>query len=199
MSSPPSPAQPAPGSRKGQSRSDSVKAAPGVHAGGGPHVLTSTVLALLSIGVALGLVFAWSGYADRYAQLTDGWRLGGTRLVEITLIPQDKDNLACASDMVIGGLHCAYRSSHQPFGPADEAHTLRPYNTTGSELFLGGGLWSLPVLQGQLPRDRFSVACNYTVLGVAKSVSLRWSPTGSFDPLKPTITVGRLSDCVIPQ
>jgi hypothetical protein len=168
---------------------------------GAPRVLTSTVVALLSIGVGLWLVFKWSGYGDRYAQLTDGWRLGGTRLIEITLIPQDKDNLACASDLVVEGLHCGYRANRQPFDPKgpDEAHTLRPYNTTASELFLGAGLWDLPALRGQLPRDRFSVACNYTVVGVAKSVALRWSPTGPFDPLKPTVTVGRLTDCVIPQ
>ena len=180
----------------GAPASESSVTGPGV-----PHVLTSTVVALLSIGVGLGLVFAWSGYGDRYAQLTDGWRLGGTRLIEITLVAQDKDNLACASDLVMDGLHCAYRADRRPFDPggADEAHTLRPYNTTASELFLGGGLWGLPALARQLPRDRFTVACNYTVLGVAKSVSLRWSPTGPFDPLKPTVTVGRLSDCVIPQ
>jgi len=43
------------------------------------------------------------------------------------------------------------------------------------------------------------VACNYKVLGVLKSVGLRWAVNGSFDPVKQSVTVGALTDCVLPK
>ena len=67
------------------------------------------------------------------------------------------------------------------------------------ELFLAAGLWQAPILQGTLPAERFTVVCNYHIIGVLKAVSLRWSPTASFNPVDQSVTVGTLSDCAIPQ
>ena len=47
--------------------------------------------------------------------------------------------------------------------------------------------------------ERFTVVCNYHVVGVLKSAALRWALNGSFNPLEQSVAVGNLSDCVIPQ
>ncbi len=164
-------------------------------------MLLYTVFGFLCMGIALWLVFSWSGYKDRYSQQTEGWRLGSTRMIEVTLIREDKKNLACASDRSFDQIHCGFRANNQPWGPGPEqdGNTLQPYNTIKNELFLAAGLWTAPVLQGELPTSRFTVVCNYHIKGVLKNVSLRWSATGSFSPVDQSVTVGSLTDCVIPQ
>jgi hypothetical protein len=165
-------------------------------------VLMPTALSLFCIGFTLWLVYAWSGYSSKYSQTTDSWRLNSTKMIEITLVAEDKVNLACASDVVVGGLHCGHRGNQQQYGntdPANDGQVLQPYNTVANELFLGAGLWMSKSLPKVLPNVRFTVMCNYKVLGAAKSVSLRWAPKGSFDPLKNSVAVGTLSDCVIPE
>ncbi|MBN2573360.1 MAG: hypothetical protein JXP73_02230 [Deltaproteobacteria bacterium] len=165
------------------------------------NVLLYTVFGLLCIGIALWLVLAWSGYKDKYSQQTEGWRLGSTKMLEITLIREDKKNLACASDKTFGDIHCGYYRNGSPFGakPEDDPHILQPFNTVKNELFLAAGLWHAPVLRGTLPAERFTVVCNYHIVGVLKAVALRWSPTGNFGPVDQSVAVGTLSDCTIPQ
>ncbi len=165
------------------------------------NVLMKTVFSLFVIGLVVGLVFAWTGYANRYAQVTEGWHLGQTKLVEVTVVKEDKGRLACASDVISDDVHCGFRASGQPFEAStqEDSHVLSPYNTVKNELFLAAGLWTSAALRGPLPTERFTVACNYKVLGVLKSVGLRWQPNGSFDPVKQSVTVGSLTDCVIPK
>jgi hypothetical protein len=165
------------------------------------NFLLYTVFTLLCTGIALWLVFASAGYKNKYSQKTEGWQLGSTRMIEITLIREDKKNLACASEKFFGAIHCGYRLGGLPFGPMPEndPHILQPFNTVKNELFLAAGLWQAPILQGTLPAERFTVVCNYHILGVLKAVSLRWSPTASFNPADQSVTVGTVSDCVIPQ
>lgn len=165
------------------------------------NVILYTAFGFFAMGVVLWLLFAWSGYKEKYSQLTEGWHLGGTRMVEITLVREDKKNLACASDKTFGDTHCGYRANGQPFGANGEvdAHTQQPYNTIKNELFLGAGLWASPALPAILPAERFTVVCNYRVVGVAKSVALRWSSTGTFNPVDQSAAIGTLTDCVIPQ
>jgi hypothetical protein len=76
---------------------------------------------------------------------------------------------------------------------------LQPFNTVKNELFLAAGLWQAPILHEPLPAERFTVVCNYRVLGVLRAVSLRWSLTGNFGPVDQSVAVGTLSDCTIPQ
>lgn len=165
------------------------------------RVLLYTVFALLCFGVALWLVFAWAGYKEKYSQANDGWRLGSTKMLEITLIREDKRNLACASDRSFGEIRCAHARDGRFLGtnPADSPNILQPFNTVKNELFLAAGLWQSPVLKEPLPTERFTVVCNYHVVGVLKAVALRWSPTGTFGPVDQSVPAGRLSDCVIPQ
>jgi len=165
------------------------------------NALLYTVFGLLCTGVALWLVLAWSGYKERYSQQTEGWRLDSTKMVEITLIRDDRKNLACASERSFGGVQCGFHLDGRPFGPTPEndPHILQPFNTIKNELFLAAGLWQAPILRGALPTERFTVVCNYHIVGVLKAVSLRWSPTGNFGPVDQSVAAGTLSDCVIPQ
>jgi hypothetical protein len=162
-------------------------------------VLCCTLLSLFIIGFGVWLIFAWSGYSERYSQMTDGWHKGGTYSIELTVIREDVNNLACASDLVVDGLRCGHRANGQPVQPAPEDRVLlRPYNTVDSVLLLGAGLWSAPGMRGPLPTARFTVVCEFHMLGVIKSVKTRWSPAGAFLPTSRSLPVGTLSGCVIP-
>lgn len=165
------------------------------------NLLLYTVFGFLCIGVALWLVLAWAGYKEKYSQHTEGWHLGATRMIEITLIREDKKNLACASDKTFGNVHCGYHANSQPKGttPESDPNVLQPFNTVKNELFLAAGLWQSPILREPLPKERFTVVCNYHVLGVLKAVSLRWSATGNFSPVDQSVAAGNLTDCAIPQ
>jgi hypothetical protein len=165
------------------------------------NVLCYTLLSLFIVSFAVWAIYAWIGYGKRYAPNADGWYVGGTRSIEITLVRDDMQNLDCASDLVLEGLHCAYGANQQPFASnaTPDAARLRPYNTAENVLFLGAGLWSSPGLAGPLPTDRFTVTCNYRMVSAIKSVALRWSAAGTFSPVKSSVPAGLLSDCVIPQ
>ena len=164
------------------------------------NVLCYTLLSLFVVCFAVWATFAWTGYGKRYAALAEGWSAGGTRFVEITLVREDKQNLDCASDLVIEGLHCAYRADQRPFDPGGTSETvrLRPYNTVDNVAFLGAGLWSSPGL-ASLPSERFTVVCNYRMVSALKSVAMRWSAGSAFTHDKKSIPAGLLSDCVIPR
>jgi hypothetical protein len=166
-----------------------------------PGFLMYTVFGFLCLGVVVWLLFAWTGYKEKYSQITEGWHLGGTKMIEITLIRDDRKNLACASDKTFGPVRCGYHLNGQPAGAsaAEDPNVLQPFNTIKNELFLAAGLWQSPILIGTLPAERFTVVCNYHVVGVLKAVSLRWSPTGNFNPVDQSVAVGTLSDCVVPQ
>ena len=165
------------------------------------RVILNTVFGLLCIGVALWLVLAWAGYKEKYTQQTEGWRLGSTRMLEVTIIREDKKNLACASDRSFGEIRCAHARDGKFLGtnPADSPNILQPFNTVKNELFLAAGLWQSPILKEPLPTERFTVVCNYHVVGVLKAVALRWSPTGTFGPVDQSVAAGTLSNCAIPQ
>ena len=165
-------------------------------------VLRLTLFSLFTIVVVVGLLFAWTGYSNRYAQVTEGWHIGQTKLVEVTVVREDKDRLACASDVLIEDIHCGWHANGTPFDAhtQNDGHVISPYNTVKNELFLAAGLWtSLTASQKQIPTERFTAACNLNIQGVLKSVSLRWQATASFDPVKQSVAVGTLSNCVIPK
>lgn len=165
-------------------------------------LLMKTIFAFVIIISVLGVFFAWTGYSNRYAQVTEGWHIGQSKLIEVTVVQEDKGRLACASDVILeDNVHCGFRANGQPFEAStqEDSHVLSPYNTVKNELFLAAGLWTSPALRGRLPNERFTVACNYKITGVLKSVGLRWSANASFEPVKQSVTVGTLTDCVIPK
>jgi hypothetical protein len=182
---------------------EAVQTAPRTRSGG-LEIQLWAITSLLCTGFALWLGFAWSGYASRCALTPQGWQRGATRALELTLIREDLDNLACASDVAVDALHCAFRANRRapqvPMAPG--AHRapelLQPYVTVTGELLLAAGLWRSPLMRGALPTIRFTVVCDYHVTGVMKSVALRWSPSGAFEAARQALPVGSLSNCVLP-
>jgi len=165
------------------------------------NVLILSFLSLFLIGFGVWVFSAGKRYREEYAQSMEGWRVGSTRTVEITLVKEDRRNLSCASDQVIGGLQCGYRGESHGAGPLspDSPQILQPYNTVGNELFLGAGLWNSPDLKEPLPQGRFTVVCNYHITGVIKSASIRFDLAAPFGPIGRTVTVGTLTDCMLPR
>ena len=161
------------------------------------NILLLSFVAFCLIWFGVWVVSAGKRYREEYAQLTEGWRVGTTRMVEVTLVKADKYRLACDASQDLWGLHCGGdRDLHKT---GFEPNMLQPYNTVGNKLFLGAGLWNSPALQEPLPEGRFTVVCNYNIKGVAKSVRVRFAPTGSFVALGKTVTAGTLTECVIPK
>ncbi len=169
--------------------------------GGRCNLLLVSVLSFCLIGFGLAVLFAGKRYREEYAQSIEGWRVGSTRLVEITLVKEDRRNIACASDQVIAGLRCGYGGDLHEARPlsSDSQTTLQPYNTVGNELMLAAGLWTSSELKGPLPQDRFTVQCSYRILGVLRSASVRFHPAAAFAPVTKTLTVGTLTDCTLPR
>ena len=167
------------------------------------NILLLSFLSFALIGFGVWVVSAGKRYREEYGQGqgTEGWRVGNTPVVALTLVREDKRNLACASDQLIAGLHCAYRRDLQQAGPgsADNPQILQPYNTVGNELLLGAGLWTASELKKPLPATRFTVACSYHIEGIAKSASIRFDPAAPFVPAGKAVTVGTLTDCTLTQ
>jgi hypothetical protein len=158
-------------------------------------------LALFVIAFMVWLSLAWGGYARSYAGALEPWHRGGRNFVELTLVSEDRSNLACAANAAVAGLHCGFDAggAPSPMGDADDRHVLRPYNTVNGQLFLGAGLWSSPALAAKLPAQRFTVWCDLEVAGALRSVALRWAPRGTFAPVDKSLAVGELHDCAIPE
>lgn len=164
------------------------------------NALILSFLSFVLIVFGVWLFSAGRKYRAEYAHSMEGWRVGSTRVVELTLIRQDKQNLACAADHEVEGLQCGYRSDSQPVATsADDPRILNPWNTVGNELLLGAGLWNSPGLQGPLPDTRFSVICNYAIKGVMRSALVRFDPAAGFSPIGRPVTVGTLTNCVLPR
>lgn len=161
--------------------------------------LVRSLAVLCCIITLTWLVYSWTGYARRNAHIGDGFHLSSSQLLELTLVREDRDDLACASDAPINGLRCGYQQGGKPVTGEDPKRVLQPYMTTKNELLLGAGLWQSPALAKPLPPGRFTTICNYRLAGATRSVSLRWRATGSFEPYAKVAPVVSLSDCVIPE
>src|SRR5262245_4395134 len=72
----------------------------------------SFVMILLTVWVISGS----KKYRREYADATQGWRVGTSRVVELTVVQQDRTNLGCASDKPIGSLRCGYGADRKPAG-----------------------------------------------------------------------------------
>ncbi len=169
-----------------------------------PRRLNAMVLSLLSLCLIVFGVWLFSAgkrYREEYADTTQPWRVGSTREVELTLVQTDKQNLACASDAVVGGLHCGFQSNFAAAGALspDDPRLLQPYNTTGEELLLGAGLWTSPDLKGPLPPTRFTVVCQYHIGGLIRSAGIRFAATAPFSPVGKVVTAGSLTGCTLPR
>jgi hypothetical protein len=163
--------------------------------------LLFSFLAFLLIAFGVLVVLGGKRYREEYSAATQGWKVGTTRVVEVTIVREDKTNLACASDHTIAGLRCGYRRDKERVASlsADKPEMLQPYSTLAGELLLGAGLWTAPDLKQDLPTGRFSAVCNYNIKGVMKSARVRFDPKSSFNPMGKSATAGTLTDCVVPR
>ena len=72
------------------------------------------MLSLFGIVFSVWLLFTLTGYGAKYARQADGWRIGGVRPIEITLVQEEVKNLGCASEVVVGGLTVAFATTGIP-------------------------------------------------------------------------------------
>lgn len=160
--------------------------------------LIRVTLALFVIGLGVWLLLARTTYRREYSGTGVAWHRGAHNFIEITLIREDDANLACAADATIQGLQCGFRADRRPAPSNDDPHLLRPYKTVNGEVFLGAGLWSSLASRGRLPADRFTVTCDFEIVGALRSVALRWSNKGAFEASDRTLAAGVLRECAIP-
>src|SRR5262245_52313800 len=81
---------------------------PGEHVEERYNPLLVSFLTLFLITFGVWLVTGGKRYREEYAEATEGWRVGTTHTVELTLVADDKVKLGCASRHVVAGLRCGY-------------------------------------------------------------------------------------------
>jgi hypothetical protein len=188
------------GDRDRNVRVPSPVRAPRLGASGELDPLIRVTLALFVIGLGVWLLLARAGYRREYSGTGVAWHRGAQNFIEITLVREDKANLACAADATMQGLHCGFRADRASQGDDDDddAHVLRPYKTVNGELFLGAGLWSSLASRGRLPAERFTVTCDFEIVGAIHSVAFRWTRNGAFEASDRSLATGVLRGCAIP-
>jgi hypothetical protein len=176
-----------------------VRSPAAVRSPGELEPLIRLTLALLVIGLGVWLLLAGTAYRRQYSGTGVAWHRGANNFIEITLVRDDNANLACAADPKVQGLHCGFRADRRASDDdSDDAHLLRPYNTVNGELFLGAGLWDSLAQHGRLPAARFTVNCDFEIVGALRPVALRWTRNGSFDGNDRSLAAGVLHECAIP-
>jgi hypothetical protein len=146
---------------------------------------------------------------------TSTWRKGNTSEVRITLVTADYNNLACASDKTLGGVHCGYKAESEPW-PKDPSQPIddnkksiiQPYRTwPDNQLILVAGLWATPAVAMRLHDEpsagveakklaRFVATCKVRFLGQLDGAKLHWTPGGKWLD-QGRATVARALSCTI--
>jgi hypothetical protein len=164
-------------------------------------VLLKTLVIFYTIVAIVWIGFAWGDKRRLYSSENPLRQIGETYPIEITLIRDDREHLACASTHSFSGLHCAYKSPNVAWsdGLADDTSILRPYSTVEGEQLLAAGLWSQLAPQEPLPSHRFSVLCNFRPIAAVRDARVRWKTNGAFGPINRAWLVGSLTNCVLPK
>ena len=160
----------------------------------------SMILFVIIIGGVAALL-AWISQGTETGPAAPKWKVGDSPDLELTLVADDKKNLACAAPDEIGGAHCAFEAQAKPWSKgdsADDKKLLKPYTTVDHVQILAAGVWSDPALAGTLPTTRFSVKCKYKVEGKMKAASMRWASDGPWYESK-DIYSGSISGCKLVQ
>ena len=160
----------------------------------------SMILFVIIIGGVVALL-AWISQGTETGPAAPKWKVGDSPDLELTLVADDKKNLACAAPDEIGGAHCAFEAQAKPWSKgdsADDKKLLKPYTTVDHVQILAAGVWSDPALAGTLPTTRFSVKCKYKVEGKMKAASMRWASDGPWYESK-DIYSGSISGCKLVQ
>jgi hypothetical protein len=149
----------------------------------------------------LAAAFALLGNESSSGPAAPKWKTGDTADLELTLVADDKKNLACAMGDEVAGAHCAFEEKAKAWSKgdsADDKKLLKPYTTTDHVQVLASGLWSDPGMTGTLPAVRFSVKCKYKVEGKVKTAAIRWASDGPWYDSKDLYT-GSISACKLVQ
>jgi hypothetical protein len=160
----------------------------------------SMILFVLIVG-GLAAAFALLGQESSSGPAAPKWKTGDTADLELTVIADDKKNLACASTDDVAGAHCAFedKAKPRPSGDiADDKKLLKPYTTVDHVQVLASGLWTDPGMTGTLPTARFSVKCKYKVEGKMKAAAIRWAIDGQWYDSKDLYS-GSISGCKVVQ
>jgi hypothetical protein len=160
----------------------------------------SMILFVVIVG-GLAAAFALLGNESSSGPAAPKWKTGDTADLELTLVADDKKNLACSTSDEVAGAHCAFEDKAKAWSKgdnADDKKLLKPYTTTDHIQVLASGLWSDPGMTGTLPAVRFSVKCKYKVEGKVKAAAIRWASDGPWYDSKDLYT-GSLSACKLVQ
>jgi hypothetical protein len=160
----------------------------------------SMILFVIIVG-GLAAAFALLGTESSSGPAAPKWKTGDTADLELTLVADDKKNLACSASDEVAGAHCAFEDKAKAWSKgdnADDKKLLKPYTTTDHVQVLASGLWSDPGMTGTLPAVRFSVKCKYKVEGKVKAAAIRWASDGPWYDSKDLYT-GSISSCKLVQ
>jgi hypothetical protein len=163
--------------------------------------LGKSMILFVIIVAGLAGAFALLGQESTTGPAAPKWKTGDSADLELTLVADDKKNLACSSPDEIGGAHCAFEAQGKPWSKgdsADDKKLLKPYTTVDHVQILASGVWSDPALGGALPATRFSVKCKLKVDGKMKAASIRWASDGPWYDSK-DLYAGSISGCKLVQ
>lgn len=106
---------------------------------------------------------------------------GSKHIVDITLVGNDHDNLACSIDGDVAGLTCSHGPDQKQVRaePARETDTrLQPMTTKDHLTILVAGVWSQPEVQKKVkkakPTTRFTASCQVVLRGSVEKARVRW-------------------------
>jgi hypothetical protein len=168
-------------------------------------IVLLVVVGVLVVGfggcvLCLGGAFAILGREQPAQPSRPRWSVGQTVDVEVTLVKNDRRDLACASSEEVAGRHCAFEAKGTPWSKGestDDRKVLRPYVTSERLQLTAAGLWSEPALAPEkLPATRFRARCKYEVEGTLGDLGVRWEEGGQWFPNHKWYA-GSLSGCVL--
>ncbi len=123
--------------------------------------------------VVSATLFAVRGHAAGAGDLVDA---------PLTLVPSDRDQLACALDQPVGGFKCAFRDSGAPAEPpVAKQSELAPYMTTERVMYLIPGLFEQPAFDNYFSihhgSSRFTMDCKLRLVSFQTTYRVRFRPS----------------------
>jgi hypothetical protein len=108
----------------------------------------------------------------------------------ITLVPEDRDRLACLRERSVGRYSCEFRTRDQGRAMnSSKADVLAPYLTTERALYLVPGLFEQPAVATYVSRHvegaRFTARCKLRLVEMVNDYEIRFrsdSPWGRGQP-----------------
>jgi len=144
-----------------------------------PKAEWAVVVAALALAVPL-----WRA-RDRAA------RAGDVVEEPITLVPEDKNRLACLLDHRVGPYTCAFRTELERWNPEPAGKEIAvPCMTTARKLYLVAGLFDEPSVSHHVSRHytnaRFTARCKLRLVSLVTDYKLRFAndaPWGREGPI----------------